>query len=51
MVAVMARYAWVQAEVLKRLRERGGEADADQDLRDALLTTINGIAAGMRNTG
>ena len=40
-----------QAEFLRRLRE--GHADsADMDsLRAALLTTINGIAAGMRNTG
>ncbi|KAJ8564717.1 hypothetical protein K7X08_001177 [Anisodus acutangulus] len=37
----------LQVEILKRLRR-------DQDnnkLRDALLITINGIAAGMRNTG
>ncbi|KAI4387567.1 hypothetical protein MLD38_005388 [Melastoma candidum] len=37
----------LQVEILKRLRQ-------DQDnnkLRDALLITINGIAAGMRNTG
>ncbi|KAG9450060.1 hypothetical protein H6P81_010025 [Aristolochia fimbriata] len=37
----------LQVEILRRLRQ-------DQDnnrLRDALLITINGIAAGMRNTG
>ncbi|KAK4479862.1 hypothetical protein RD792_015405 [Penstemon davidsonii] len=37
----------LQVEILKRLRQ-------DEDnlkLRDALLITINGIAAGMRNTG
>lgn len=37
----------LQVEILKRLRQ-------DQEntkLRDALLVTINGIAAGMRNTG
>ncbi len=40
-----------QTEFLRRLRE--GTADpAEMDrLRAALLTTINGIAAGMRNTG
>ncbi|CAH2066230.1 unnamed protein product [Thlaspi arvense] len=37
----------LQVEVLKRLRQ-----DEDNNkLRDALLITINGIAAGMRNTG
>ncbi|RAL38293.1 hypothetical protein DM860_002271 [Cuscuta australis] len=37
----------LQVEILKRLRR-----DADNHkLRDALLITINGIAAGMRNTG
>ncbi|HET9709736.1 MAG TPA: phosphoenolpyruvate carboxylase [Gemmatimonadales bacterium] len=38
----------VQVEILSRLR--GGGADIDL-LRDALLVTVNGIAAGMRNTG
>ncbi len=37
----------VQIEILRRLR-RAGE---DQLLRDALLVTVNGVAAGMRNTG
>ncbi|XP_059445639.1 phosphoenolpyruvate carboxylase 4 isoform X1 [Corylus avellana] len=37
----------LQVEVLKRLRCD----DANHKLRDALLITINGIAAGMRNTG
>ncbi|KAJ3694346.1 hypothetical protein LUZ60_009826 [Juncus effusus] len=37
----------LQVEILKRLRK-----DEDNGkLRDALLVTINGIAAGMRNTG
>ncbi|KAK1326560.1 Phosphoenolpyruvate carboxylase 4 [Acorus calamus] len=37
----------LQVEILKRLR-----CDKDnRKLRDALLITINGIAAGMRNTG
>ena len=37
----------LQVEILKRLR-----CDNDNHrLRDALLITINGIAAGMRNTG
>lgn len=37
----------VQVELLQRLRE----SDGDDRIRDALLVTINGIAAGMRNTG
>ncbi|KAK3241242.1 hypothetical protein CYMTET_48992, partial [Cymbomonas tetramitiformis] len=37
----------LQAEVLKSLRQDPG----NKSLRDALLITINGIAAGMRNTG
>lgn len=37
----------LQVEVLKRLRSD----DDNNKLRDALLITINGIAAGMRNTG
>ena len=37
----------VQVELLRRLRE----ADADASLFDAFVVTVNGIAAGMRNTG
>jgi len=37
----------VQAEVLRRMREPGAEAG----LVDAFLSTVNGVAAGMRNTG
>jgi phosphoenolpyruvate carboxylase len=37
----------VQIEILRRLR-RAGE---DRLLREALLVTVNGVAAGMRNTG
>uniref|UniRef100_A0ACD5VNE0 Uncharacterized protein n=1 Tax=Avena sativa TaxID=4498 RepID=A0ACD5VNE0_AVESA len=37
----------LQVEVLSRLRRD----DDNMKLRDALLITINGIAAGMRNTG
>ena len=36
----------VQIELLRRLR-----AQPDERVRDALLITINGVAAGMRNTG
>ena len=37
----------VQVELLRRLRS----GDMDPRLRHALMVTINGIAAGMRNTG
>lgn len=40
----------LQAELLRRLRGRGGD-EADRRLVDALVITINGVAAGMRNTG
>ncbi len=36
----------VQVELLRRLRER-----PDERLRRAFMVTVNGIAAGMRNTG
>jgi phosphoenolpyruvate carboxylase len=36
----------VQAELLRRMR-----ASDDASLRDAFVVTVNGIAAGMRNTG
>jgi phosphoenolpyruvate carboxylase len=37
----------VQIELLRRLRQ----PDPNEDLRDAFVVTVNGIAAGMRNTG
>lgn len=37
----------LQTEILRRLRRTGG----DEFLRHALHVTVNGIAAGMRNTG
>ena len=38
----------VQVELLRRLRSKGS---SDERLRHAFLITVNGIAAGMRNTG
>ena len=38
----------VQVELLRRLRNKGS---SDERLRHAFLITVNGIAAGMRNTG
>ena len=40
----------LQAETLKRIRTTEG-ADEDPVLKDALMTTINGVANGMGNTG
>ena len=37
----------VQVELLRRLRA----AEGDERLRNAFLMTVNGVAAGMRNTG
>jgi len=36
----------VQVELMRRLRE-----NPDRHVRAALMVTVNGIAAGMRNTG
>jgi len=41
----------IQAELLKRARAEGHTVEEQQMLNDALLITINGIAAGMRNSG
>lgn len=47
----------LQVELLRRLREQGGGGDVDEGdatragLQRALLITVNGISAGLRNTG
>lgn len=41
----------IQIEILRRLRARGCRSSEEDRLRETLLVTINGIAAGMRNTG
>jgi phosphoenolpyruvate carboxylase len=41
----------LQVELLRRLRELPAHAPERGEVRDALLVTFNGIAAGMRNTG
>jgi phosphoenolpyruvate carboxylase len=38
----------VQIELLRRLREK---RDAEPQIANAFMVTVNGIAAGMRNTG
>ncbi len=41
---------YIQVALLRRLRENPESAEA-QALRDAVLLSVNGIAAGLRNTG
>ncbi|SDL53005.1 Phosphoenolpyruvate carboxylase, type 1 [Glycomyces sambucus] len=42
----------LQVSLLKRYRSEGGaDGDVDPQLKRALLITVNGIAAGLRNTG
>jgi phosphoenolpyruvate carboxylase len=43
---------YVQVEMLRRLRELPDpESEAAQSIREVITITINGIAAGLRNTG
>jgi phosphoenolpyruvate carboxylase len=41
---------YVQVALLRRLRENPSEADAEE-MRDAVRLSVNGVAAGLRNTG
>ena len=41
----------LQAEFLKRYRQKGWSENEHQQLQEALMLSINGIAQGMRNTG
>ena len=40
---------YIQVALLRRLRAT--EASAETALREAVLLSVNGIAAGLRNTG
>jgi phosphoenolpyruvate carboxylase len=42
--------SFIQIELIKRLRNKPSESES-LELEDAILLTINGIAAGLKNTG
>jgi phosphoenolpyruvate carboxylase len=43
---------YIQVEMLRRVRELGdSESNEAQTIREVIGVTINGIAAGLRNTG
>ena len=41
---------YVQVALLRRLRS-GSDAADESALREAVLLSVNGVAAGLRNTG
>ncbi|HEY5332095.1 MAG TPA: phosphoenolpyruvate carboxylase, partial [Solirubrobacterales bacterium] len=47
----LAPLHYLQVSLLERWRAAADDSERDPDLARALLLTVNGIAAGLRNTG